>query len=114
MGFADLAEQIQNSNVTLFPIYLDTEAPNVHRVHDAARLTLSYMADQSGGTVYTAKKLDDLNGIYDRVLKGVGTVYSLGFTPDVDSGGRNWRTIKVETPAHPGLKLKHRPGYFTK
>jgi hypothetical protein len=64
--------------------------------------------------MYTAKKLDDLEGIYDRVLKGVGTVYTLGFSPEAESTGRTWRTIKVEVPSRPTLKLRHRPGYFTK
>jgi hypothetical protein len=71
------------------------------------------MADQSGGTVYTAKKLEDLGPIYDRVMKDVGTIYTLGFTPDVESGDRQWRTVKVEVPSRPELKLRHRPGYFT-
>ena len=114
VGFADLVEQIQNSNVSVFPIYLDTEGPGSARVYENARKTLAQMADQSGGTVYTAKKLDDLIGIYDRVLKGVGTTYTIGFTPDVDAGDRKWRTLKVEIPSRPTLKLRHRPGYFTK
>lgn len=114
MGFADLVERIQNSSVTIFPIYLDTEGPNSQRIYEAARRTLRYMADQSGGTVYTAKKLDDLTGIYDRVLKGVGTVYTLGFTPDVESADRRWRTVKVEVASRPELKLRHRPGYFVR
>jgi len=113
-GFADLIEQIQNSNVSVFPIYLDTEGPGSARVYENARKTLAYMAEQSGGSVYTAKKIDDLTGIYDRVLKGVGTTYTIGFTPDVDAGDRKWRTLKVEIPSRPALKLRHRPGYFTK
>jgi len=114
-GFADLVEQIQSSNVTIFPIYLDTQhGRGAKHVHESARNTLAYMADQSGGNVYTAKKLDDLEGIYDRVLKGVGTVYTLGFSPEGESTGRSWRTIKVEVPSRPALRLRHRPGYFTR
>ena len=113
-GFADLVELIQRSSVTIFPIYLDTEEKESQRVYESARRTLAFMAEQSGGTVHTAKKLDDLSGIYDRVLKGVGTVYTLGFTPDVESAGREWRTVKIEVPSRPGLKLRHRPGYFTR
>jgi len=112
-GFADLVEKIQNSNVSIFPIYLDTERSNARALYENARRTLAYMADQSGGTVYTAKKLEDLGSIYDRVLRDVGTIYTLGFTPDIEAGERQWRTVKVEIPSHPGLKLRHRPGYFT-
>jgi VWFA-related protein len=116
ISFADLVERVQRSTAAVFPIYLDTEddRPGSRRVYADARRTLSYLADQSAGNMYTAKKLDDLNDIYDRVLKDVGTVYTLGFTPDVESGSQQWRALKVEIPSRPNLKIKHRPGYFTR
>ncbi len=113
ISYADLIETVQNSNTTIFPVFLDTfEGPSGFR--DNAQRTLDYIAEQSGGTMYTAKKLDDVADIYDRVLKGVGTVYSLGFSPEAESAGREWRTIKVEVPSRPTLRLRHRPGYFTR
>jgi len=112
-SFADLIETIQNSNTTIFPIFLDTFRGD-GRFRDNSQRTLDYIAEQSGGSMYTAKKLDDLEGIYDRVLKGVGTVSHLGFPPDAESTSRTWRTIKVEVPSRPTLRLRHRPGYFTR
>lgn len=117
LSFADLVEHVQRSTVAIFPIYLDTEdgRPGSRRMYADARRTLAYLSDQSAGNMYTAKKIDDLADIYDRVLKDVGTVYTLGFTPELASGGSNtWRTLHVEIPSRPALKLKHRPGYFVK
>jgi len=116
MGFADLVEAVQRSNAAIFPIYLDTENDNPvpKRAYEQARMTLAYLAEQSAGNMYTAKKLDDVAAIYDRVLKDVGTVYTLGFTPDVESGSPQWRELKVEIPSRPTLKIKHRPGYLTR
>jgi VWFA-related protein len=113
-SFADLIESVQNSNTTIFPVFLDTFQGLPPTYRENAYHTLDYIAGQSGGTVYTAKKLDDLGEIYDRVLKGVGTVYTLGFTPEGESTGVAWRTIKIEVPSRPALKLRHRPGYFTR
>lgn len=111
--YADLIESIQNSNTTIFPVFLDTFGRgSVYR--ENSQRTLEYIAEQSGGTMYTAKKLDDVADIYDRVLKGVGTVYTLGFSPEAESSGREWRTLKVEVPSRPTLRLRHRPGYFTR
>lgn len=114
ISFADLTERIRRSTVSVFPIYLDTEGPDPYskRIYAAARLTLQHIADQSAGSVYTARRLEDLAGIYDQVLKDVGTVYTLGFSPDIEAGPARWRTLKVEVPSRPGLKLRHRPGYF--
>ena len=116
MGFADLLETVQRSSVAIFPIYLDTEGGDEFskQVYANARLTLSYLAQQSAGNMYTARKIDDLSTIYDRVLKDVGTVYTLGFTPDVEPGDDKWRKLRVEIPSKPGLKIKYRPGYFTR
>jgi hypothetical protein len=41
-------------------------------------------------------------------------VYTLGFSSDIRPGTGRWRTLRVEIPSRPGLKLKHRPGYFIK
>jgi VWFA-related protein len=114
LSFADLIESVQNSNTTIFPVFLDTLQGLPPTYRENAYHTLDYIATQSGGTVYTAKKIDDLSEIYDRVMKGVGTVYTLGFSPDGESAGVAWRTIKVEVPSRPTLKLRHRPGYFTR
>ena len=113
-SFADLIESVQNSNTTIFPIFLDTLQGLPPAFRENAYRTLDYIAEQSGGTVHTAKKLDDLAAIYDRVMKGVGTIYTLGFSPEGESAGVAWRTIKVEVPSRPTLKLRHRPGYFTR
>jgi VWFA-related protein len=115
-SFADLTERIQRSTVSIFPIYLDTEGPDPYskKVYAIARHTLKFIADQSAGTLYTARKIEDLAGIYDQVLKDVGTVYTLGFSPDVEPGDPRWRTLRVDIPTRPGLKIKHRPGYFVR
>ena len=116
ISFADLSERIQRSTAAIFPIYLDTESPDPasKRIYATARTTLKHIADQSAGNMYTARRLDDLSGIYDQVLKDVGTVYTLGFSPDITPGDGRWHTLRVEVPSHPGLKIKHRPGYFIK
>ena len=115
-GFADLVESLQRGSATIFPVYLDTEPENAgvysKRVFGDGRRTLAYLAEQSAGKMYTAKKVEDLNEIYDRVLKDVGTVYTLGFTSPDDASDGKWRRLRVEVPSRPGLKLWHRPGYF--
>ena len=62
--------------------------------------------------MYYAKKVEDLDNVYNRVLKDVGMVYTLGFTSPESSADSNWHTLRVEVPSAPGVKLKHRPGYF--
>jgi Ca-activated chloride channel homolog len=113
-GFADLVEQVQRSTTSILPIYLDTEGPDPYSklIYANARLALKHLAGQSAGSMYYAKKLEDLDDVYNRVLKDVGTVYTLGFTSPELTADNKWHTLRVEVPTIPGVKLKHRPGYF--
>ena len=115
-SFDTLLQIVRESDAIVFPIYLDTEGPDPisKRTYADARRTLSYLADQSGGKMYYAKKIEDLTTVYDTVLKDVGTVYSLGFEPDEGDNKNRWRTLRVIIQSHPELKVKYRPGYFVK
>ena len=116
ISYADLIGEIQRGTTSIFPIYLDTESSDSYEkaTFANARLGLKYIADQSAGNMYYAKKLEDLEDVYNRVLKDVGTVYTLGFTSPGTSSDSNWHTLRVEVPSLPGVRLKHRPGYFIK
>jgi VWFA-related protein len=114
--FADLVEEIRNNQVSFFPIYLNPGGPesNIGPINENARRTMQLIADESGGTFYTTANLDSLNEVYERVLQDVGRIYSLGYQPKNDKRDGTWRSIKVEIPNHPELKVRARSGYYAK
>ena len=117
ISFADLVDVVRRGTTAIFPIYLETKSKSFdwERNMADARRTLKYLSEQSAGNMYQAKEIDDLNTVYGRVLTDVGTVYSLGFEPEEDNATNdNWRTLRVEVPSRPDLKLKYRPGYFVR
>ncbi|MEW6362390.1 MAG: VWA domain-containing protein [Acidobacteriota bacterium] len=113
-SFADLAERVSRESVIIFPVYLDTEKeyPRLADSYKAARASLHYLAEASGGNYFTANKLEELEHLYDQVLSDVGAVYTLGFSPEIREGESAWHTIKIDVPSRPELRLKYRPGYF--
>jgi VWFA-related protein len=113
-SFGDLLESVRHTDALIIPIYLDTEGddPFSHRIYANARRTLERLADESGGLYYKAKKIDDLNGIYDQVILDLGKVYSLGYTSTRPQRDGTWRTVKVEIANRPDLKTRARPGYY--
>jgi VWFA-related protein len=113
-SFSELMDSVWHSDTTIVPIYLDTEPerPNQADVYKLARKTLHFLADESGGFYYYARKLEDLNGVYDQVLQDLGRVYSIGYTPKNQNRSGEWRAVKVEIPAQPGLKVRTRSGYY--
>lgn len=115
-NFADLLEQVRQTDTLIVPIYLDTEEdygnPFVKEEYENARRTLNLLADESGGTYYRARKISDLNGVYEQVINDLGKVYSLGYEPTNATRDRSWRWVKVSIANHPELVARTRPGYY--
>ncbi|MGZ8843426.1 MAG: VWA domain-containing protein [Pyrinomonadaceae bacterium] len=114
ISFADLLEAVRQNDAMIIPIYLDTEGDDAlsHRIYENARNTLSLLADESGGLYYKARKIKDLNDVYDQVIADLGKVYSLGYRPSNDKRDGSWRTVRISIPNHPELQAKARPGYY--
>jgi VWFA-related protein len=115
-SFADLLEQVRQTDALIVPIYLDTEEsmgnPFVKEEYENARRTLNVLAQESGGTYYKARKLSDLNGVYEQVINDLGKVYSLGYKPTNGERYDSWRWVQVSLPNHPDLIARTRPGYY--
>jgi len=114
--FGDLLEDVRNSQIAIFPIYLDPRGAGggVARLMEDAQRTMQILADDSGGTFYTTSNLDNLSEVYERVLQDVGRVFSISYQPKNDARDGTWRTIKVEVVGHPELKVRARSGYYAK
>ena len=116
MIFADLIEQVRQTDTLIVPIYLDTEQNYgniyVKEEYENARRALKLLADESGGTYYRARKLSDLNGVYEQVINDLGKVYSLGYQPTNATHDSTWRWVNVSVVNRPDLVARTRPGYY--
>jgi VWFA-related protein len=115
ISFADLLETVRHNDVMLIPIYLDTESdrpPYEKQAYENARKTMALLAEESGGLYYKARKIGDLNGVYEQVLNDLGKVYSLGYKPSNEKHDGGWRSVKIQVTSHPELTPRARPGYY--
>jgi len=114
--FADLIEQVRQTDTLIVPIYLDTEQNYgnsfVQEGYENARRALKLLADESGGSYYRARKLSDLNGVYEQVINDLGKVYSLGYKPTNATHDNTWRWVKVSIVNRTDLVARTRPGYY--
>jgi VWFA-related protein len=118
-SFEDLLKIIQGSDTIVLPIYLDTEKElNKHgRFNEAytmARKQLGLIAAESGNEVYQARKLKDLEGVYEQVIRDLSTVYSVGYRPVNIARDGSWRAVSVQLIGHPKLAVRTRRGYYRK
>ena len=116
ISFADLLEAVRRSDTLIIPIYLDTEGDasfgSSKVIYANARKTLALLAQESGGLYYKARKIEDLNGVYEQVIEDLGKVYSLGYKPTNEKRDGSWRSVKIQIPGRPDLMTRARPGYY--
>jgi len=114
--FADLIEQVRQTDVLIVPIFLDTQEslgnPFMETEYDNAWRALNLLANESGGSYYKARKISDLNGVYEQVINDLGKVYSLGYKPTSPARDGSWRNVQISIANRPDLVTRARPGYY--
>lgn len=116
VSFADLLEQVRQTDTLIVPIYLDTEdqmgGGYMAGEYENARRTLNLLANESGGSYYKAKKLSDLEGVYEQVINDLGKIYSLGYKPTNPERDGTWRNVRISIVNREDLVTRARPGYY--
>jgi len=118
-SFEDLLKIVQRLDTIVLPIYLDTEKEqNKHgaltEAYALARQQLAMLAAESGNVIYQAKKVKDLEGVYQQVIRDLSTVYSIGYRPGNLVRDGSWRAVSVQLLGHPDLAVRAKRGYYGK
>jgi len=77
-----------------------------------AREQLAMLAAESGNTVYRARKVKDLQGVYAQVIRDLSTVYSIGYRPATRTFDGSWHAVTIQLIGHPELAVRARRGYY--
>src|SRR6185295_10699940 len=119
-SFDELLMKVIEEDATVYPIYLDTEYEIVvksgdysHEIYATARKQLEMLAEQTGGTVFKAGRIEDLEGVYQRVAAELHALYSLAYQSNDARSEKNWRKISVKVN-RAGAVARSKRGYFTK
>jgi VWFA-related protein len=116
-SFEDLLKIVQRSDAIVLPIYLDTEKEVDKRgalkeAYALARQQLAMLAAESGNVIYQARKVKDLQGVYEQVMRDLSTVYSIGYRPANSVRDASWHGITVQLIGHPDLAVRAKRGYY--
>jgi Ca-activated chloride channel homolog len=119
-SFVDLMEIVRRSGAIVLPIYLDTEEEMIKQGRGApqayflARHQLAILADESGGILYQARRLEDLKGVYEQVISDLSTVYSIGYHPANRQRDGSWRAVAVRLVGRTDLAARTKRGYYAR
>lgn len=115
--FDEIMQVVRSADTIVLPIYLDTEKEANQRstpknAYVLARQQLALLASESGNVVYQARKVKDLEGVYEQVISDLSTVYSIGYRPVNRIRDGSWRVITVQLVGHPELAVRAKHGYY--
>jgi VWFA-related protein len=118
-SFEDLLKIVQRLDTIVLPIYLDTEKEqakqdSLKEAYALARQQLALLAAESGNVIYQAKKVKDLEGVYQQIIRDLSTVYSIGYHPGNAVRDGSWRAVSVQLVGHPELAVRAKRGYYGK
>jgi Ca-activated chloride channel family protein len=118
--FNDLLARMAEDDVTVYPMYMDTEYDMVvkkrrdkARSYATAREQLRAAAEQTGGVMFRVNRDEDLAGVYERVANELRTLYSLAYSSSNEDARGQWRNVKVKT-SRAGLLAQTKRGYYAK
>ena len=115
LSFQRLERAAREMNALIYPVLLDpaegqSKTPRWAR---KARRRMERLAAATGGRLFPAASLDDLEPVYRQVAAELRSVYSLAYYPrDQDFDGE-WRDVAVKSK-QPGARLRFRNGYFSR
>jgi Ca-activated chloride channel homolog len=118
--FDQLLDTVRHSDALVFPVYIDTEQEERKRhrtpslAYAIARDQLEQLARACGTITYRADKLKDLDKVYERVIKDLGTVYSIGYKPTNDAKDGKWRSVTVKLSEQTDFTPRTKSGYFAR
>jgi VWFA-related protein len=127
-------ERAQEEDVSIYPIYLDSEMAQIQkdiqdpelkersrqrmidrrlRPRQTALKQLEALAESSAGFVFKADNEEDLDGVYQHVAAELRMLYSLAYSPENSAKDGRFRKINVEVKRE-GVALRTRRGYIAK
>ncbi len=103
-SFDQALEYAQRSGVAVWAIGLGKQPGQ-------ARRALSRLAEQTGGSAFFIAEVDDLAGVYARILGELRSRYLITYQSTNASGSRRFRQIEVDSTA-PGVSIRTLKGYY--
>ncbi len=107
--------------VTIYPLALPTgdparladPTPRQVAMYSAARERLKLVADRTGGTLNSIRRLEEMGTLYALVAADLRTLYTIEYVPINEKRDGRWRAIRVDVD-RPDLIPRSRQGYFAK
>lgn len=105
-----------------FPMPAPQPSPNpvprrqqdVGAIFAEAKEQLQEIADETGGRMYTPRKIGELSGVYSEIADDLRIQYLLAYNSTNTKRDGGWREIRVEVENRPEAVARTRRGYYAR
>jgi Ca-activated chloride channel family protein len=97
--------------VLIYPVLVGLD--DLSRFAEPARRNMTQVAEASGGRVFRAASMTDVEPVYAQVAEELRAVYTVAYYPKNQNFDGKWRTVEVRVK-RPGAKVRARPGYYAR
>lgn len=107
----DLRKAAEGLPVLIYPVLVGSAERPLFA--SQARSNMRQLALASGGQIFEAKSLEDLEPVYAQVAEELRSVYSLAYYPKNQNFDGQWRRVEVRVN-RAGVSVRTRAGYFAR
>jgi VWFA-related protein len=117
LPYKTIYSRAQEFDGMIYSIWMNTEYEALSpldiqpETFDLAYDQLYDLSEAGSGLFYEAEKLEDLAGIYEKVISDLGTVYSLSFNPTNKGRDGRLRRVRLYLPNKPGAVARTKQSY---
>ena len=109
--FKRLLKGAEQFNAMIYPIFLSSGERFGRGWSKKGRERLEDLAAASGGKLFPAVSIVDLEPVFPQVEDELRSVYSVAYYPDNQDFDGGWRTVEVKIKRR-GAQIRSRSGYF--
>ncbi len=113
VSFHKLVKAAGEINALIYPIFLRSGERFGRGWSAKARQRMEQLADASGGRLFPAASIHDLEPVLPELAKELRSVYSVAYYPQNQEFDGSWRKVAVEVNRS-GVVIRARPGYFAR
>ncbi|HEX8635522.1 MAG TPA: VWA domain-containing protein [Pyrinomonadaceae bacterium] len=117
LSYKTIYRRAQEFDGMIYSIWTNTEYEALSpldiqpETFDLAYDQLYDLSEAGSGLFYEVEKLDDLAGIYEKVISDLGTVYSVSFNPTNKGRDGRLRRVRLHLPNKPGAVARTKQSY---
>lgn len=108
-----LVRAAEDFDAILYPVVLLSGERFGRNWSKKGRENLAKLAEATGGRLFTARSVRDLEPVFPQIESELRSVYSVAYYPKDQEFDGDWRSVKIEVDRR-GAQVRARPGYFAR